>query len=115
MTNIFDEAEAVVNGPRQYYYDHPLDNFQRIADMWSVILRTKVTWEQVGLMMVALKVVRQAHRPQRDNLVDGVGYWRTIEMAYEEEARRMEQNIREDADNAPEPAKYVQLELPFDE
>jgi hypothetical protein len=112
MTTIFEEAEAVVNGPRQYYYDHPLDNFQRIADMWSVILRTEVTWEQVGLMMVALKVVRQAHRPQRDNLVDGVGYWRTIEMAYEEEARR--ESLRT-MPNPDKPEKYEQLELPFDE
>jgi hypothetical protein len=68
-----------------------LDNFERIAAIWSVVLGIKVTPEQVGLCMVGVKLAREAHMPKRDNLVDGAGYFGTVQMVIEERARRASQ------------------------
>lgn len=86
--SILEEAQELVSGARQDAYDHPLDNFTRIAKIWSVILDMDVTPEQVGLCMVGLKVAREAHVHKRDNLVDGAGYFYTIQLANEEAERR---------------------------
>lgn len=91
--NIFEEANQLIHGDRQMSYDHPLDNFTRIAKIWSVILGIEVTPEQVGLCMVGTKLAREAFQPKRDNLVDGAGYFGTIEMVYEERERRARKNI----------------------
>jgi hypothetical protein len=91
--NLFEEANHLIHGDRQRDYDHPLDNFTRIAKIWSVILGVEVTPEQVGLCMVGTKLAREAYNPKRDNLVDGAGYFGTIEMVYEERERRARKNI----------------------
>lgn len=85
---ILEEAQRLITGDRNRTYDHPLDNFQRIADIWSVVLGIKVTAEQVGLCMVGVKLAREAYMPKRDNLVDGAGYFGTVQMVIEERERR---------------------------
>lgn len=69
-----EEAYAIVSGARQENYDHPLHNFKRIAQIWSVILDKEVTEEQVGLCMVGLKLAREVFKHNRDNFVDLIGY-----------------------------------------
>lgn len=54
--------------------DIPERNFERIAKVWSALLNIDITPEQVALMMIGLKVVREAFTHQNDNLVDIVGY-----------------------------------------
>lgn len=76
---ILDEAKSVVYGDRQADYGKVSDNFNKIAKMWSAILDKDVSAEQVGLCMVAVKIARQCNKPKRDNLVDGAGYFATIE------------------------------------
>lgn len=122
--SIFEEAEAIVNGPRQNDYDHPLDNFTRIAKMWSVILGVEVEWWKVPLCMEATKISREMHRPRYDNRVDGIGYWGALQMGYEEELRREwpagdpvspdDPGLRERFKAFTSPT-WEQLELPFDE
>lgn len=85
---VLEEAQRLITGDRNRTYDHPLDNFQRIADIWSVVLGIRVTPEQVGLCMVGVKLAREAFLPKRDNLVDGAGYFGTVEMVREERERR---------------------------
>ena len=79
QVNILQEAEKAVYGDRQDDYGSVKDNFATIAALWSVILKTKVSAEQVGLCMVQVKVARQMFKPKRDNLVDGAGYFAIIE------------------------------------
>jgi hypothetical protein len=80
--SILLEAEMLVNGPRQVDYDHPKRNFARIAAILNVVLHhrllAQIEPEDVGMMMIAVKLARQTHRPQRDNLVDIAGYAETI-------------------------------------
>ena len=52
------------------------ENFDRIAKIWSVILGTSVTSEDVAMMMIGLKVARYASKSgfQPDTWVDVAGY-----------------------------------------
>lgn len=77
------EAERIVNGPRQTDYGTPLDNWSRTAALWSAYLGVSVSAEQAAMCMVLVKVAREANRPQRDNLVDGAGYFAVIEKIQE--------------------------------
>ncbi len=76
---ILEEAQKAVYGDRQADYGTVAENFGSTAKLWSVILKTEVTPEQVGLCMVCLKISRQMYKPKRDNLVDGAGYFATLE------------------------------------
>jgi hypothetical protein len=77
--NILKEAENAVYGDRQADYGTVTENFGTIAKLWSAVLKTEITPEQVGLCMVQVKIARQMYKPKRDNLVDGAGYFATLE------------------------------------
>ena len=79
------EAAELVTGPRQSAYAHPRINFGRIAKLWSVVLDTEVTPEQVGLCLVQLKVARELNKPARDNVLDAIGYLLCYDAAREDE------------------------------
>jgi hypothetical protein len=86
---IAEEANRLVYGAREADYGHPFDDFSRTGKMWSAILGLDaVTPEQVSLCMVALKISRECNRPKRDNRVDGVGYFATLDRCHEERGRR---------------------------
>lgn len=68
------EALKIIGGDRQNDYGPPERNFQRIADVWSVILGIEVTPAQVGWCMVGVKMAREVNCPKRDNIVDAIGY-----------------------------------------
>ena len=86
---ILQEADRIVDGERQWAYDHPYDNCLRIGKMWGVILETKpIPPEKVALMMCGLKLVREIHRHKRDNLVDLAGYAKVADMVEKEKLVR---------------------------
>ena len=69
-------ALAVVQGERNDQYGSFEDMMERTALVWSGVLNTPVTGEQVALCMVGLKLVRADSGPQvEDSFVDGVGYF----------------------------------------
>ena len=86
--SVLTEAEGLVHGDRNTTYGHPLDDFSRTAQMWSALLGTPVTPEQVGLCMIAVKLSRECHLPKRDNLVDIAGYAETVEWCKDESYKR---------------------------
>jgi hypothetical protein len=72
---MLDTAKGMVNGPRDEHYGHPRDNFQRIADLWSVVFKREVTIEEVAMCMVLLKVARLINRQDHvDSWLDIAGY-----------------------------------------
>jgi len=76
---ILEEAQQLVYGNRDKSYGTVTRNFDKVAKMWSAILDTEVTAHKVGLCMVALKIARECYSKSRDNLVDGAGYFATLE------------------------------------
>lgn len=85
---VLEEAQRLVYGDRGADYGHPLDDFSRTAQMWTAILGTTVTAEQVGLCMIGVKISRQVNHPKRDNMTDAAGYAGTVQMCIEERERR---------------------------
>ena len=78
------DAVQAVTGPRQRDYAHPSVNFQRIANLWSVILDVDITAEQVALCMIQVKIAREINRHTRDNIVDLIGYSLTLDACMED-------------------------------
>lgn len=64
---VIDEALTIVHGKGEML-------FPRIAEVWSGILGTPVSGEEVALCMAGLKLVRRQARKDRDSLVDLIGY-----------------------------------------
>lgn len=73
---------TIADTERQTDYGDPIDNFTRIAKMWSALLDCHVSPEQVGLCMIAVKLSRETHKHKDDNLTDIAGYARTLEMIH---------------------------------
>lgn len=81
-----EEALRLTTGDRQNSYGHPTEDFSRTAGMWNSLLslqRRPITPEEVGMMMVLLKLSRQQNKPKRDNLVDAAGYINCVNMIVE--------------------------------
>ena len=70
------EAAKIISGERDIQYGGPEENFDRIAKIWSVILGSAVTSEDVAMMMIGLKVARYASKSgfQGDTWIDVAGY-----------------------------------------
>jgi hypothetical protein len=72
---MLDEAKAIVTRSRAQQYAPPGQDFKNIADIWSVLLKVRVSPEQVAQCMVALKLCRLIHTPaHEDNWTDIAGY-----------------------------------------
>ena len=78
---ILDEAKELIYGARQQSYGHPWLDFSRIAKIWEAIFGHPVTPEQV-------KISREVNAHKRDNLVDGAGYFGTLELVVQERERQ---------------------------
>lgn len=76
---VLQEADALIHGDRQAAYGHPRTNLERVGRLWSEVLGSTVTAEQVCLCMALLKVSRHVNKAKRDNLVDAAGYIALIE------------------------------------
>ena len=88
--SICEEADIITKGSRNLAYGAPSDDFKRISKLWSVILATEVSAENVGMCMIALKMSRELHRSSRMNRVDIAGYASTLQMMAESKSTSKE-------------------------
>ena len=77
--DFLDEAEKLINGPRAKEYGPAKMNHQRIADIWTIPLKSKldadITPEEVVACMVGVKLARLAEDINKDDSwVDIIGY-----------------------------------------
>ena len=80
---ILEEADRLVMGDRRSQYGDVREGFISIADLWSAYLDCQVTVSDVAHMMMLLKISRNKHHLQRENLVDACGYARCLELLME--------------------------------
>ena len=74
-TEILAEASRLINGDRNRDYGEPVENFERIAAGWRVLLGADVAPHQVALCMAWLKMARLVETPtHEDSYVDTAGY-----------------------------------------
>jgi hypothetical protein len=77
---ILQEAQRIIHGERNEAYGRPIDDFTCSAGMISAYLSRKLGVkvelgpEDIPILMILVKVSREAHSPKRDNLVDICGY-----------------------------------------
>ena len=92
MESILEEAQRLTSTDRTHDYGHPLDDWSRTMGMFNELFAHKLkepfTPEDGCLFMVLVKLSRQVNHPKRDNLVDGSGYMRLVDMIEAERARR---------------------------
>ena len=110
--SVLEEAIETVK-QRQDSYDDPYRNHVRIAKLWSVVLGTAVTPQQVALCMLQLKVAREMYKHSHDNVVDMAGYINCLDVinkAEKPDEKYRESQFREKrlADNF-QPMKYPQM------
>jgi hypothetical protein len=73
--DILDTAKEYVTKDRAADHGDMEDNFQRIAEFWSVHLDQLIDAHDVAVMMTLLKVARIKSNPYHmDNFIDGAGY-----------------------------------------
>lgn len=79
--SICEIADYLVSFDRQSTYGHPYDNFTDIGRVWGMQLGLPdIPPETVGLMMVGVKLSREKFHPKRDNLIDGAGFFKCVDM-----------------------------------
>lgn len=78
--NILEEANQITSQDRHDDYGGPAENFNLVAQYWSVWKGVTFTPEDIGMMNILQKVAREQFKNKRDNLVDIAGYARTLEM-----------------------------------
>tara|TARA_E500000305_G_C3928818_1_gene191770 strand:+ start:424 stop:744 length:321 start_codon:yes stop_codon:yes gene_type:complete len=62
-------------GERNDHYGTPLENFERIAKLWSCHLERNVSIYDVGVMLMLLKIARSKHdKLHEDTWIDIAGY-----------------------------------------
>ena len=86
---ILDQAAEVTAGDRQHFYGHPRDNHGNTALLWRGYLQRRFGLDMdldardVCMLMILLKVSRDANLRKEDNLVDIAGYARNAEQVGE--------------------------------
>lgn len=92
--DILAEAMELTEGDRNTQHGNPIDNHQRIAEIWSVLLGIPVTPEKVALCMAGMKLARLAYNPDvMDSYIDGAAY---LAIAGEIVSKRQEQTQADD-------------------
>ena len=111
-SNILVEAEEITSGARNRAYGHPKENHENTAAFWTAYMKRKygadaptLSGRDVCLMMILLKISRDANKETRDNLVDAAGYARNAEMIDEmigeEDQLKADQKTLKDFNDTP--------------
>lgn len=96
---LLDACKVALNS-RGQHYGKVLENHNRIAKIWSIILGSEVTEEQVALMMVGLKVARLIETPDhQDSILDIAGYAAVMSECVEEKKNQIK--------TQPQPEGYL--------
>lgn len=94
-----EEAIDLVNGDRQKDYGHPADDFVRSAGMLSSLgyrlsdhngNMRELDATDIPIIMMCVKLSREINKHKDDNIVDIIGYAKTLDMVYERRQQKKE-------------------------
>lgn len=83
--NILQEALAITSTDRRSQYGHPKVDFERTAKITSVLLDKEISARDVVIVLLAMKLSRNAYQYKRDTCVDIAGYARVLSILNGEE------------------------------
>jgi hypothetical protein len=97
--NILDEAKNLVHGARQQTYGHPKVFGDAAAAIITEVLHLRgllkedkcIRAQEVSLMLLCVKIAREAYQHKDDNLVDIAGYAEVLNMIIEKEVEEAPQ------------------------
>lgn len=72
--SIIEEAKEIRGGSRQSDYGDCVANMQRISEIATLINGRRLTPKECTIVLIAVKLSREAFKHKRDNLVDLIGY-----------------------------------------
>lgn len=84
--SILEVAAELVHGDRGAAYGHPYHDYAATVDMWRAMIQRRygvdvpLTPDFGCLMMVAVKLSREAGKPKEDNRIDAAGYLECADM-----------------------------------
>lgn len=93
QVTILQEAQSLVYGARNADYGHPADDFAAVAKAFNAYVEKKynivgpLEAVDVPIFQMLVKIMREANKPKRDNLVDIAGYAATLEMVHDAQNR----------------------------
>jgi hypothetical protein len=76
--NVLEEALSITSTDRRSQYGHPKVDFERTAKITSVLLDKEITAKEIVIMLIAMKLSRNAYQYKRDTCVDIAGYARVL-------------------------------------
>lgn len=87
------EAHHLITGDRNRDYDHPLDDYEKVVEIFHALTGIDLTVEQALLFMVSVKMARLRTNLDRgvlhrDSIVDAAGYLGCLSAAHSEKDRR---------------------------
>lgn len=94
--SIIDEAKEIRGGSRQSDYGDCVANMQRISEIATLINGKKLTPKECTIVLIAVKLSREAFRHKRDNLVDLIGYTDILNEVIEHESNPTNTNTMND-------------------
>lgn len=92
--SILEEAQRLVHGDRGTDYGHPHTDYACTAAIWNAIIERRtgvnpnITPDLACLMMVGVKLSREAGKPKRDNRTDAAGYLECADMCLDRQAEK---------------------------
>lgn len=74
-SEVLDTAKAYVTRDRDAEHGNAENNFQIIAELWSLYLGRRIETHEVGILMALLKIARLRGNPtSKDSWIDACGY-----------------------------------------
>ena len=85
-TKVLDTAKELLNGDRAKAYGDVITNYKAIADIANIMLRRKNKFldiEDIGIILVALKIAREGNSHKDDNLIDAAAYLNILKIMHD--------------------------------
>lgn len=71
-------------------YGDPIENFQKVAHLSSVLLEKELTSKDILMIMVIVKLSRNVNKFKSDNIIDAIAY---LDFLHSVNEREIDENV----------------------